>query len=80
MAKRRIPKGGSVKNVHTTTKKPLPKEEIDKLNENNKYSLTHHQVNYGNVLELFLKMVSNINSNLTEIARDVKELKDGRSK
>ena len=77
MAKRKIPKGGSVKNEHTTTKKPLPKEEIDKLN---KYNLTHHQVNYGNVLELFLKMVSNINTNLTEISRDVKEIKDGRSK
>ena len=79
MAKRKIPKGGSVKTGHTETKKPLPPEEVEKLNANGKYKLTHHEVNYGNVLELVLKMISNMNTNLTEIARDIKEIKDGRS-
>ena len=55
-----------IKHVKKTTKTPDGEAHL---------KLTHQEVNWGNVPQLFLAMLSNMNRSLTDIARDVEEIK-----
>jgi hypothetical protein len=65
----------SKKLTRKTTKTPLSPEALKKLQEEQKFKMTHKEVNYGNVIPIALEMLSNMNRSLTELARDVDELK-----